>query len=64
MVMLTSLLRFFGFAKETAELSKFEPVYGLTKEALDEWLARNPLLRQEYEAKLKTYYLSNGRWSH
>ncbi len=27
----------------------FDPVYGLPKHAIDEWLARNPKLREEYE---------------
>jgi hypothetical protein len=51
--MLKSLFRFFGFAKESVALEKFDPIYGLSKRSLEEWLSHNPALAKEYNAKLK-----------
>jgi len=33
-------------------MNRFEPIYGLTKRSLDDWLARNPRLRQQYDEQL------------
>ena len=50
--MVKSLLRLFGINRGEVELEKFEPVYGLPKQSLEEWLARNPALRKDYGAEL------------
>ena len=50
--MVKSWLRFFGIVKDTRELDKFERIYGLPTRSLDEWLSRNPALKQDYEAEL------------
>src|SRR3954469_16343395 len=31
----------------------YDPVYGLPRRAVEEWLARNPAIRDEYEAVLR-----------
>lgn len=58
--MLKSLFRFFGIVKDSPELHEFEPIYGLTRPALEDWLSRNPILKQEYEAKLRAHYVNNA----
>lgn len=50
--MLKSMYRVFGIGTDPVELNKFEPIYGLTKRSLDEWLSRNPELRKRYESEL------------
>jgi hypothetical protein len=52
--MLKSLYRFAGIDTDSTELDKFEPIYGLPKRSLDEWLSRNPKLKKEYERELAT----------
>jgi hypothetical protein len=55
------LLWFFGRAPIIPQLDEFEPIYGLPKSSFDEWIARNPALRKEYEAKLKARSLRGTR---
>jgi hypothetical protein len=50
--MFKSLLGFLGMTADSTELDKFEPIYGLPKRSLDEWLSRNPKLKKEYEREL------------
>jgi hypothetical protein len=50
--MFKKILRAFGIGADPSELDKFEPIYGLTKRSLDEWLSRNPELRNKYEPEL------------
>jgi hypothetical protein len=50
--MVNLLLRLFGIIRGEGELDKFEPIYGLPTRSLDEWLSRNPALRNDYDAKL------------
>jgi hypothetical protein len=50
--MLKSLLRFFGIVKDNSDLDNFDPIYGLPKRSLDEWLSRNPTLKTKYESEL------------
>jgi hypothetical protein len=50
--MIQLLQRLLGIRKDTRDLDKFEPIYGLTKRSLDEWLSRNPGLKKDYQAKL------------
>ena len=51
--MLKPLLRLFGMAGRPASPpEEYEPVYGFPRQRVEEWLARNPLLRQEYASEL------------
>jgi hypothetical protein len=48
------LARFFGLSAESVPANReFEPVYGLPRRSVEEWLARNPELRATYEAELQ-----------
>ena len=58
--MLKSLSRLLGIAQKRPEPPEFEPIYGLPRRSLDAWLARNPKLKQEYEAKLKSRDLASN----
>jgi hypothetical protein len=40
----------FGRNGSTHE-AKYDPVYGLPRRSVEEWLARNPQLREEYEVQ-------------
>lgn len=33
---------------------EYDPIYGLSQRAVDAWLARNPKLKAEYEAELRS----------
>lgn len=46
------MIRFFTTDSDSMDSSKFEPIYGLPKRALAEWLSRNPTLKAEYEKEL------------
>jgi hypothetical protein len=37
--------------ESTSAQAEYEPVYGLPRRAVEEWLARNPQLREEYEVQ-------------
>lgn len=50
--MLKSLFHFIGITSPSTELDKFEPIYGLPKRSLAEWLSRNAKLKEEYESEL------------
>jgi len=50
--MLRSIIRFLGLGTESTESDKFEPIYGLPKRSLDEWLSRNSRLKMDYEREL------------
>jgi len=53
-VMLKWLGRLFGKPdKPTLPDTKYDPVYGLSRQSVEDWLARNPRLRDEYEAELR-----------
>jgi len=52
LIMIRELLRWFGLFKADAGYEKFEPVYGLPKQSLQEWLSRNPSMRERYAADL------------
>ncbi len=58
--MFKSLLRYFGITKESEEQDKFDPIYGLPKRALQDWLSRNPTLSIEYNAKLRDRSSATG----
>ncbi|MCA9147205.1 MAG: hypothetical protein KDB05_30725 [Planctomycetales bacterium] len=60
--MIKYLMWFLGLIaddREDSELDKFEPIYGLPRRSLDEWLSRNPALKKDYEAKLRAHSLGN-----
>lgn len=59
--MVTSLLRFFGIVKDTSELDKFDPIFGLPKRSLREWLSHNPELKNKYKSKLVARSWGNHR---
>ena len=51
--MLKRLTRLLGMAAQPGPPPPVhDPVYGLPRRAVEEWLARNPRLKQEYEAGL------------
>ena len=50
--MIRKLLRWFGLVNAEAGYEEFEPVYGLPKRSLEEWLSRNPSMRERYAADL------------
>ena len=48
------LRRPFGTAAESPSLDgEYDPIYGLPWRAVEEWLARNPGLKEKYEAELE-----------
>jgi hypothetical protein len=50
--MLQYLRRLLGLGGESPPWpNEYEPVYGLPRQAVEEWLARNPRLREEYEVE-------------
>lgn len=54
--MIKCVMRFLGMLprdRENSELDEFEPIYGLHRRSLDEWLSRNPAIKKEYDAKLR-----------
>jgi hypothetical protein len=52
--MIQALCKLLGISVDPASLhTEYEPVYGLPKRAVEEWLARNPQLNEEYEAQLR-----------
>ena len=59
--MIKSLLRFCGIVEDEMELDQFDPIYGLSKRSLDEWLSRNSALMKKYQAELLTR--SRRGWS-
>jgi hypothetical protein len=59
--MFKSLLRFFGLVNENSEADNFDPLYGLPKQSLDEWLSRNPMLKREYASELAARSWRNHR---
>ncbi len=59
--MFKSLLRFLGLAKKSSEPDNFDPLYGLPKHSLDEWLSHNPKLKREYASQLAARSWHNHR---
>jgi hypothetical protein len=51
--MLKSLSRLFGVRTALTAEGGYDPVYGLSKRSLDDWLSFNPQRRKEYEFVLK-----------
>lgn len=49
--MLERLRRLFGTAGADGLDGEYDPVYGLPKRAVEEWLARNPGLREEHTVR-------------
>jgi hypothetical protein len=56
-----ALLRLFGGSGGTDPVrDRYDPVYGLPRRAVEEWLARNPGIRDEYEAELRARAVRRG----
>jgi hypothetical protein len=54
--MLKRLGRLIGAAADSVwPHTEYDPVYGLPKWSVEEWLARNPRIRPEYEAALREW---------
>jgi hypothetical protein len=51
--MLKFLRRLFGAHTERNAADEFDPLYGLSKRSLDDWLSFNPQIREAYESQLK-----------
>lgn len=50
--MLNLLRRLVGAHTARNAADEFDPLYGLSKRSLDDWLSFNPQMRAEYESKL------------
>lgn len=60
--MLEWLGRLFGKADDPTVLyPEDDPIYGLPRQSIERWLARNPRLREEYDTELRRRKLSS--WS-
>jgi hypothetical protein len=47
-------LRLIGLSDSADPIGdQYDPVYGLPRRSLEEWLARNPDVKDEYEAELR-----------
>lgn len=50
--MFRRLLKLLGFSRDDPiPQPEYDPVYALPRRSLEEWLARNPQLRKEYEVQ-------------
>jgi hypothetical protein len=50
--MLERLWRLFGIATDSEPpRAHYDPIYGLPRRAVEEWLARNPRLRDQYKVQ-------------
>jgi hypothetical protein len=45
--------RLFGSDQADTLQDQYDPIYGLLYSALDEWLSRNPKLKEDYQAELR-----------
>jgi hypothetical protein len=61
--MFKSLRRLFGFDRSSPVKDQYDPIYGLPRRAVDEWLKHNPVLKQEYDAMLRARLLLRDRRS-
>jgi hypothetical protein len=43
-------------------LIEYDPIYGLRRGAVDEWLARNPIIKVEYDAMLRSRMEGRADW--
>ena len=50
--MVTWLRRSFRSAEGSSTISQFEPIYGLPISSLEQWLLRNPKLKESYDATM------------
>jgi hypothetical protein len=60
--MLKFLSRLFGGRTALNAPAEFDPLYGLSKQSLEEWLLFNPRLRKEYESELRARSLRAREW--
>lgn len=56
--MFKSLRRLFGIERGSPVNGQYDPIYGLPRRAVDEWLKHNPVLKQEYDAMLRARLLT------
>ena len=50
--MIIKLLQLCGLVNSPTTADNFDPVFGLPKRSLEEWLARHPSMRTKYDAEL------------
>jgi hypothetical protein len=60
--MLKILSRLFSGRNARNASAEFDPLYGLSKQSLEEWLSFNPQLRKEYESELRARSLRAREW--
>jgi hypothetical protein len=51
--MIIKLLQLCGLVNSPTTADDYDPVFGLPKRSLEEWLARHPSMRPKYDAELK-----------
>jgi hypothetical protein len=51
--MFNKIVRIFQRTKPNHERDKYEPIYGFPREAVEEWLSRNPQLKVQYDQRLR-----------
>lgn len=51
--MIIRLLQLCGLANYSTTTQSHEPVFGLPKRSLEEWLERHPSMRPKYDAELE-----------
>lgn len=50
--MFKPLMRYLRNFSKASDIDKYEPIYGLPRHSLQEWLSKNPLLKKDYENEL------------
>jgi hypothetical protein len=56
-----SLLRLVGLSAGTdPDRDQYDPVHGLQRRAIEQWLERNPAIRDEYETDLRARAAGRG----
>jgi hypothetical protein len=50
--MLKAMLDYLEMGGHSSKMEDFEPIYGLPRQSLDDWLARNQPLKKEYDKVL------------
>lgn len=50
--MFKTLMRYLRRSSKARDVDKGDPIYGLPKQSLQDWLSKNPLLKKDYESEL------------
>lgn len=50
--MIKTFRRWLGSTVDSSDADRFEPIYGMTMRSRNEWLSRNPRLKEDYNATL------------